>query len=97
MGMEKEIMLSISLTKEHEGGYSVVCTGLDVASQGETVDEAVSNIKEAVELYIESAEELGIKDEVLEKLGIGESGDEGKEIATPIIYRTEIPIKLTLQ
>ncbi len=30
--------------------YSVVCTDLDVASQGETVEEAMENIKEAVEL-----------------------------------------------
>lgn len=64
--MAKELMLNISIRKEPDEGYSVICTDLDVASQGETIDEAVENIKEAVELYIESAEELGIMNEVLE-------------------------------
>ena len=34
--MDKKIMLNISIIEEPEGGYSVVCTDLDVASQGET-------------------------------------------------------------
>ena len=29
------------------------CPDLDIASQGKTVEEAVSNLKEAVELYLE--------------------------------------------
>lgn len=95
--MEKEIILNVSIKKESEGGYSVVCTDLDVASQGETVDEAVENIKEAIELYIESAEELGIIDEVFEKLGISEEELKGNEVVTARIFRTEIPIKLNLQ
>jgi len=43
---------------------------LDVASQGETIEEAIDNIREAVELYLESAEKLGIIDDVLERLGL---------------------------
>ena len=38
--MEKQLMLNITIKKEAEGGFSVVCTDLDVASQGETVDDA---------------------------------------------------------
>lgn len=88
-------MLNISIKKEPDGGYSVICTDLDVASQGETIDEAVENIKEAVELYIESAEELGMKDEILEKLGINEEEFETENIFVSKRYRTEIPIKIT--
>lgn len=55
-------MLNIAVKKKPEGGYSVVCTDLDVASQGETVNEAVENIKEAVGLSIESSEDVGIED-----------------------------------
>ncbi len=38
-------------TKE-EKGYSALCPELGVASQGETLDEAEFNIREAVELYL---------------------------------------------
>ncbi len=33
--------------------YSAWCPELDVASQGETISTAVSNLKEAVELHLE--------------------------------------------
>ena len=87
-------MLNISIKEEPEGGYSVICTDLDVASQGETLDEATENIKEAVELYLESAEELGIMDEVLDKLGITISEFKSNNFFSPKIFRTEIPIKI---
>ena len=92
--MEKQLMLNITIKKEAEGGFSVVCTDLDVASQGETVDDAVENIKEAVELYIESAEEIGIMDEVWEKLGLSESVFAEEELIVPKVFRTEIQIKM---
>jgi len=47
------------LIKEDEG-YSVLCLELDVASQGETVEEAKKNIIEAVTLYIETAIESNL-------------------------------------
>ncbi len=34
-------------------GYSVLCPELGVASQGKTIKEAETNIREAVELYID--------------------------------------------
>jgi len=33
--------------------YISSCLELDISSQGKTIEEAVSNLKEAVELYIE--------------------------------------------
>jgi len=46
---------------EREGnGYVALCPEVDTASQGDTVDEARSNLKEALELFFEtaSAEEI---------------------------------------
>ncbi|MBI4055768.1 MAG: type II toxin-antitoxin system HicB family antitoxin [Elusimicrobia bacterium] len=41
---------------EKEGKwYVALCPELDVASQGETVEEALENLKEAVKLYMETA------------------------------------------
>lgn len=42
---------------EREGdGYVSLCPELDVASQGETVEEALANLKEAVELFLDCAD-----------------------------------------
>ncbi|MBN2208884.1 MAG: type II toxin-antitoxin system HicB family antitoxin [Candidatus Coatesbacteria bacterium] len=46
---------------EREGeGYVALCPEVDVASQGDTVDEARRNLQEALELFFEtaSAEEI---------------------------------------
>ena len=41
---------------EREGdGYVSLCPELDIASQGATVDEARSNLKEALELFFEAS------------------------------------------
>ena len=45
----------------HEGELVVSkCPELGVASCGETVEEAMANLREAVELYLENARKLGI-------------------------------------
>ena len=41
--------------------YVALCPELDVASQGATVEVATANLKEAVELFLESAGPLEIK------------------------------------
>ena len=42
---------------EREGsGYVAVCAELDIASQGETVEDARRNLLEAVELFFETAD-----------------------------------------
>jgi predicted RNase H-like HicB family nuclease len=41
---------------EREGdGYVSLCPELDIASQGETIEEARGNLQEAVELFFETA------------------------------------------
>lgn len=42
------------------GGYVSKCPELGVASAGDTISEATENLKEAVELYLENTEILGL-------------------------------------
>ena len=53
--------------KEKEG-YVSKCPELGVASCGDTVSQAMENLKEAVALYLENAEALGLLDDVEESL-----------------------------
>jgi predicted RNase H-like HicB family nuclease len=47
--------------KEPTGGYSVICPALPGChSQGDTLEEALANLKEAIELYLEVLEEDGL-------------------------------------
>lgn len=45
--------LSAVLTPSHEGGYVIFSPETGTTTQGETVEEALSNLREATELYIE--------------------------------------------
>jgi predicted RNase H-like HicB family nuclease len=46
--------LTAAVTPE-EGLYVAQCLEVDVASQGETVEDALANLREALELYFEDA------------------------------------------
>ena len=49
----KEIQLNAVLLNADEGGYVSMNPETGTFSQGETVDEAVANLREATELYLE--------------------------------------------
>jgi len=50
---------------EREGdGYVSLCPELDIASQGETIEGARNNLREAIELFFETAS----KDEIQTRL-----------------------------
>ena len=50
---------------EHEGnGYVSLCLELDIASQGNSVEEARNNLAEALELFFEHASESEIKEKL---------------------------------
>ena len=72
----KRITITAELIKEEEGGYTVYCPELDIYTQGDDVQEATNNLKEAAELHIE---ELGIEQKILEVLGDPDSGLELRE------------------
>jgi predicted RNase H-like HicB family nuclease len=51
----------VVLEPQEDGGYTVYVPSLPgCVSQGETTDEALSNIKEAIEIYLESFKARGI-------------------------------------
>lgn len=49
---------TVVLEPAEEGGFVVKCLELPVASQGDTKEEALANIKEAIEGYLEVKAEL---------------------------------------
>lgn len=55
--------LTVTIWREEEG-YVSLCPELDIASQGETVEEARENLREAVDLFFETAD----ASEVVERL-----------------------------
>jgi predicted RNase H-like HicB family nuclease len=48
--------LTAALQRE-EDWYVAQCLEVDVASQGPTIDEALANLSEAVELYLEAVDD----------------------------------------
>lgn len=53
-------MRLVIIIPAEEGGYTVEVPSLPgCISQGETVDEAVTNIREAIALYIDTLEAVG--------------------------------------
>ena len=54
---------------EREGsGYVALCPELDVASQGDTVEAARDNLREAVELFLESASPAEVRERLREEV-----------------------------
>jgi predicted RNase H-like HicB family nuclease len=58
--MNQPLTYKLLLREEPEGGYTAFVPTLEgCVTYGETLDEAISNAKEAAELYIESLKENG--------------------------------------
>lgn len=53
--------LTAILSREGEG-FVALCPEIDVASQGDTVEDAKANLREAVELFFECASDSEIKE-----------------------------------
>jgi predicted RNase H-like HicB family nuclease len=65
--MSKKFQFTAVIEKEGDG-YVSLCPELDVASQGDTVEEASANLKEAVELFFESASKKEISQRLHEEV-----------------------------
>ena len=64
--MERRVIeITAGLIAEEEGGYTVYCPELDIYTQGEDVEDALANLREAAELHIE---EIGIQNLKLRKV-----------------------------
>ena len=44
-----------AIIQPEDGGFVALCPELDIASQGDTVEEARDNLREALELFFECA------------------------------------------
>ncbi len=91
---ENQILFDIKVTchvKSDEVGFVSHCPEFDVFSQGETEKSAIENLKEAVELFIETCYECGTLLDVLR-----ESGYQFSRESTPIKdeHMMEIPFSL---
>ncbi len=51
------MLISVVINRE-EKNYVALAPDVDVASQGETIEEALANLKEALELYLEDADAI---------------------------------------
>jgi len=63
------IAIEIIVTKEGEQ-YSSWCPQLDIASCGDNPEEAVENLSDALELYLDTLEEEGEREQVFKERGI---------------------------
>ncbi len=69
--MNKKYKLTAIIWKEKED-YVSKCPELGVASAGNNVEQAMENLKEAAELYLENAKELGTIEEIEEQFRFNE-------------------------
>ena len=44
-----------AIIEREDDGYVALCPELDIASQGDTIEEARANLTEALELFLETA------------------------------------------
>jgi predicted RNase H-like HicB family nuclease len=71
-----EAIMKLKLTEElwKEGNmYVSYCPELDMASCGETVDQAKKNLHEVVLINLEEAQKLGTLNDLLQEAGLDES------------------------
>lgn len=52
----KQIKNFTAIIEREGNGYVALCPELDIASQGENIEEARRNLKEALELFFETAD-----------------------------------------
>ncbi len=52
----------IAVIRRQDDAWISWCPEIDIASQGDTIEQAKANLKEVVELYVETAKESEIKE-----------------------------------
>lgn len=59
-----------AIIEREENGYVSLCPELDIASQGNTIEEARSNLVEALELFFETADPSEVQDRLITEIFI---------------------------
>jgi predicted RNase H-like HicB family nuclease len=57
----KQIRQMTAVIEREGDGYVALCPELDIASQGNTIEQARQNLVEAVELFLETADQAEIQ------------------------------------
>jgi predicted RNase H-like HicB family nuclease len=57
----KQLQQLTAIIEREGNGYVALCPDFDVASQGDTIEEARKNLQEAVELFLEAADPTEIE------------------------------------
>lgn len=65
--MENKRSFTVIIEKEGNG-YVSLCPELDIASQGDSIEEARNNLVEAVELFLETAAPSEIQERLHEEV-----------------------------
>ncbi|MEH2378463.1 MAG: type II toxin-antitoxin system HicB family antitoxin [Nostoc sp.] len=63
-----------AIIEREEKGYVSLCPELDIASQGDTIEEARSNLVEALELFFETADPSEVQDRLITEVFTSEYG-----------------------
>lgn len=66
----KKNQIFTAVIESENGGYVALCPEIDVASQGNTVEQAKKNLIEAIELFFESASAEEVKERLHEEVFI---------------------------
>jgi predicted RNase H-like HicB family nuclease len=67
--MKKQHAFTAIIEREKDG-YTALCPELDIASQGDSVEEARKNLVEAIELFFEAASEAEIQERLHDEVFI---------------------------
>jgi predicted RNase H-like HicB family nuclease len=86
---------------EEDGMYAATCRELGTASCGDTLDEAVRNIRDAVTLHIDSLTELGKLERVLSEQGVHVRRPDAASTPVPslavpvgvLVFRQQAPVQ----
>jgi len=65
--MQKKHQFTAVIERE-DNMYVALCPELDIASQGDTVEEARTNLKEAIELFFETASPQEIRERLHDEI-----------------------------
>ncbi len=86
-----QLVIRVPVRVKKEGRYWIAsCPALDVHSQGGTKSKALENLREALELFLETCIEMGTLGEVLREAGL-HVRHRGGEVPEPAL---DVPIKL---
>jgi predicted RNase H-like HicB family nuclease len=64
----RQIKSLTAIIERENDGYVALCPELDIASQGESIEEARKNLLEALELFFEAADPNEIKSRMHEEV-----------------------------